>query len=698
MGRRTVLATAVSVTLSAALTTALAVSCASPSLLSRSSAQKGSRPHTSGLDLAGMDRSVSPSDSLFEFANGGWLHATDIPPDRAEVGTFSDLRVHVEDQLHGVVDDNQASPDSDTARKMGDLYLSCTDVARRDQLKATPLDPDFAVIDRLATPDDLVRYLGALQRTDFSDPIELGVRPDNRNSAVNITVAGQGNLTLPDRDYYLAADPMNVGVRDSYRAYAAKMLTLAGRPGADADAAAALDLETRLARIQQGTAANRDPLAAYNKLNVADAQARTGLDWKGYLTAYGMAEVKELVIAQPSYFSGFSELVRTVPMPAWKGYLRWHLLSDFAPYLSSEFVDTQFEFTNKVLGGPERNRELWRRGVACVNAGMGEALGELYTKQYFPADAKKRVDRLITNVVAAFRTSIDTLDWMSPATKAEARDKLAKLTVKTGYPYWYRDWSLLEVGRDDLIGNLRRASDLEARRDVTKLNQPAKTGEWDDHVTPQTVNAVYNASRNEITFPAAILQPPFFDVNADDAVNYGALGAVIGHEISHAFDDAGRQYDGAGNLRDWWTPADATAFGAKTNALVNRFNGFVPLPETHLDGKLTLGENLADLSGLSVAFKAYQAQLAAPAESGGGPSPVLDGFTGPQRFFLGYARLWRVKQRDPALRQSLRTDTHSPGRFRADGVANNLDDFYPTWDVKPGSPSYLTPAQRIRIW
>jgi predicted metalloendopeptidase len=686
--------------LAVALSTATALTaCAVPDLKKDEPLTKAPKDAqlSSGLDLNGMDRSASAGDSLFEFANGGWMHGTDIPPDRAEIGTFADLRVHVEDQLRTVVEQAESQPDGGTAQKVGDFYASCIDTSKRDELKAAPLNGDFAAVDKLADPVQLVSYLGTLQRFDISDPIRIVLRPENELNASNVVVAAQGDLTLPDRDYYISPDPKSVAVRDAYKAYIAKMLALAGTPNPDAAAASAFDLEIKLARLQWSGAQNQDPVATSTRFTIKDAQARTGLDWRAYLDAVGLDNAKDVVIAQPSYFTGLSDLVRSTPLPAWKSYLRWHLIANAAPYLSSDFVDAQFDFTSKYLGGAEKNREQWRQGISCVNAGMGEALGELYAKQYFSADAKKRVDRIVANVLASFKASIDTMDWMSPPTKAQAREKLSKLVVKTAYPYWWRDWSLMQVKRDDLIGNLRRAGDLEARRNHDKLGDPDRAGGWAE-ITPQTVNASYNALRNEATFPAAILQPPFFDPGADDAVNYGAIGAVIGHEISHAFDLQGRQFDASGKLRDWWTPADARAFKEKSDLLVARFNGFSALSDTKVDGKRTLGENMADLSGLSVAYKAFLAQQGAPSAAGGGKSPDLDGFTGAQRFFIGYARLYRSKVRDAALRQSLRTDPHSPGRFRTDGVVNNLDEFYTAWDVQPGEPAYLPPDQRIRTW
>jgi predicted metalloendopeptidase len=426
-----------------------------------------------------------------------------------------------------------------------------------------------------------------------------------------------------------------------------------------------------------------------------DAKARTGLDFKAYFATAGMDDVHQVLIPQPGFFSTLTQLVASVPLPQWKTYLRWRLLSDAAPYLSSDFVTTQAQFAIAVLGAPAAEAEPWRRGVACVNTGMGEALGQLYTNRYFSEEADKRAGRLVRNIVDTFRGSLDTAEWLSPAAKDAARDKLARLTIKIGHPHFLRDWSLLQVRRDDLIGNLRRSAELETTRDAAKSGRRVNPGDWD--VTPQTVSTGYDQTRNEITFPAALLQAPVFDVNADDAVNYGAMGALVAREISRGFDDQGHLYDASGNPRDWWTPADAAAFAAKTQPLLNRYNAFT-LAGTHINGQLTMRENIADLSGLTVAFKAYQATQAAPKTEGGGQSPVLDGFTGAQRFFLGYAQLWRSKKTDQAAREALNTDPHSPAQFRTDAVVNNLEEFYTTWDVKPGDPEYLPPQQRIHLW
>jgi predicted metalloendopeptidase len=649
----------------------------------------------SGLDLAGYDRSVRPQDDLYRFANGLWLQKTQIPPDMADYGSFSMLSQRAEQDQRTLIEqagtDAAAGNDGNTSneQKISDLYASFMDTARLDQLKATPLAPYFAAVDQLSSPADLVHHLGDIQHFDASNPIGLSISQDARDATHYITAVSQSGLSLPDRDYYLSSDPKQAAVRDQFRAYVAKMLTMAGQPDPAGSAQRILDLETQLAKVQWSAVRNRDALATYNKFSVADATKATGLDWASYLTGAGINQ-PNLVVSQPSYFSALSGLLTSVPLDTWKQYLRWHLVADYAPYLSSDFVDTRFDFMGRVLDGRQQNRERWRRGVTAVNKEMGEALGQLYVRRFFTPEAKQRADQLVRNIIGAYQTSIDNLDWMSPPTKAAAKEKLSKLAVKIGYPDRWKDYGALRVTRDDLIGNLDRGERLSHQRSLDKLGKPVDRAEW--FMTPQTVNAYYNPTMNEIVFPAAILQPPFFNADADQAVNYGAIGGVIGHEISHGFDDQGRRYDGDGNLRDWMAPADAAAFTAKTKALAALYTTFSPLPGTHINGELTLGENIADLSGLTVAHRAYLAAL------GGAPAPVMDGFTGEQRFFLGFAQIWRDKERDESLRSSLLTDPHSPGEFRADGVVPNVDAFYQAFDVKAGDRLFRQPQDRIHIW
>ncbi|HEX4358991.1 MAG TPA: M13 family metallopeptidase [Pseudonocardia sp.] len=650
----------------------------------------------SGLDVAGFDKSVRPQDDMYRYANGGWLGKTQIPPDMAEYGTFSMLSQRAEDDQRTLIE--QAGSDAagatgdgtaSNAQKISDLYASFMDTARLDQLKSTPLAPYFAAVDQLASPADLVRHLGDIQYFDASNPIGLSISQDAKDATHYITEVSQDGLSMPDRDYYLSTDPKQAAVRDKFRAYVAKMLTLAGQPDPAGSAAHILDLETQLARAEWSETRNRDAVASYNKFAVADAAKATGLDWASYLTAAGINQ-PNLVISQPSYFSTLSGLLTSVPLDTWKQYLRWHLISDFAPYLSDDFVNTRFDFVGGVLDGRQQNRDRWRRGVAAVNKAMGEALGQLYVGKYFTPEAKQRADQLVHNIIGAYQTSIDNLDWMSPPTKVAAKDKLSKLAVKIGYPDRWKDFGALRITRDDLVGNLDRAARVDHQRSLDKLGRPVDRGEW--FMTPQTVNAYYNPTMNEIVFPAAILQPPFFNADADQAVNYGAIGGVIGHEISHGFDDQGRRYDGDGNLRDWMAPADAAAFTAKTKALAAQYDKYSPLPGTHINGELTLGENIADLSGLTVSHRAYLAAV------GGTPAPVIDGYTGDQRFFLGFAQIWRDKERDESLRSSLLTDPHSPGEFRTDGVLPNVDAFYQAFNLKPGDHLFRQPQDRIHIW
>ncbi|HEY4004265.1 MAG TPA: M13-type metalloendopeptidase [Pseudonocardia sp.] len=648
----------------------------------------------SGLDLSGYDRGVRAQDDLYRFANGGWLNKTTIPPDRADFGAFTQLAMKSQADQRTIIDqargDKSAPPNSDQ-RKIGDLYNSFMDTAKLDQLGAAPLQPDFAAVDAVTNPAQLVQHLGDLQRIGGSNPVGLSVTQDAKDATHYITDISQGGLSLPDRDYYLNNDARSADIRAKYLGYVAKMLGLAGQPDPAGSAGRILDLETKLAQAQWTEVQNRDTVATYNKLALAAAtKATPGIDWTSYLYSAGITTEQNLIMDQPSFFTALGGLINSVPLDTWKQYLKWHLIQDDAPYLSSNFVDTRFDFVGKVLSGAQQQTERWRRGVGAVNNAMGEALGKVYVQRFFSPAAKQRALDLTHSIISAFNESIDKLDWMSPPTKQQAKDKLSKLAVKIGYPDRWKDYSSLVIKPDDLVGNLNRAGMLSHQRDLDKLGKPVDRSEW--FMTPQTVNAYYNPSMNEIVFPAAILQPPFFDANADDAVNYGAIGAVMGHETSHAFDDQGRLYDGDGNLRDWWTPSDAAAFTKKTQALVAQYNNYSPLPGTHVNGALTLGENIADLSGLTVSYRAYRASL------GLNQPAVIDGFTGDQRFFLGFAQIWRDKSRDEALHSSLLTDPHSPGEFRTDGVVPNVDGFYQAFGVKPGDHLYVPPPQRIHIW
>lgn len=670
-------------------------------------------PTGSGIRAQDMNHDVRPQDGLFEYANGEWLRATEVPEDRTEVGPTSDVAARVEEQDHTLLEDvahNRPTPGpSELARKVGDLYAGFMDTARVDQLRANPLAIDFAAVDKLVNGADVTNYLGILRSIDVPTPIALDVEPDRHDTTVEAAVARPAGLTLPRREDYLATDPGSVRIRAGLRDYVATMFALAAIPDPRAGAAAVLDLETRLAGLQSTEARNAGPDTAYVRLPVAEARARTGLDWESYLGAAD-ADTPDLVLAQPGYFAGLAALLNTVPLPTWKTYLLWRLLESSAPYLSSDFVETRAAFETTVPGMTRNDGPRWRRAVAAVDAVMGDGLGQLYAERYVPSAVTDRVQRIADGIVEAYRRDIGKLDWMSPPAKAEAQAKLTRMQVEIGTPHEYRDWSLLEVRRDDLLGNVRRAANVRVGRLLDSIGNRADDRDWGT-TTAQSTTVRYDRLRNALIVPAGILQPPFFDVEAEDAVNYGSIGAVIAHEISHAFDDTGRWYDASGAVRDWWTPADAAAYTVKVRALAARADG-VGLPPGYAprltaypqaptgaddaeagqppvpDERATVSEAVADLSGLPMAANAYRSSL------GRGSSPRIDGFTGPQRFWLGYARLRRVKPRD----QTGYVDPNDPARFRTDAVVDNLDAFYDAWDVKPGDLAYLAPERRIRFW
>jgi predicted metalloendopeptidase len=647
----------------------------------------------SGLSLEGFDRGVRPQDDLFRFANGTWLDTTVIPADRSNYGSFTLLDDEAQANVRAIVEEAARSPDKvpgSDAQKIGDFYLSFMDTARADALGLKPLAAELGRIEAIASAQDVNRYFGYSQRIGIAHPIWFSVDQDEKNTSVYISYAYQKGLTLPDRDYYLQTDEKFVAIRAKYLEYITRLLELAGETDAPALAQRIMALETRLATGQWTRVQNRDAVARYNKFTVEEADKLTpGLRWGEFLGAAGVP-VTELVIGQPSFFTALGAAVEEVPVEDWKAYLRYKLIDGYAPYLSAAFVDLHFDLHGRTLKGIEENRPRWKRAVESIDDTMGEIAGRLYVQKHFRPEAKRRMDELVANLVEAFRLSIDELDWMSPATKLEAQKKLASFTVKIGYPDKWKDYAALTIAADDLVGNLMRSAAVEHARYVGKLGKPIDRSEW--LMTPQTVNAYYNPSMNEIVFPAAILQPPFFNVAADDAVNYGAIGAVIGHEISHGFDDQGRKYDGAGNLRDWWTGDDEERFKQRAGKLVAQYAAFSPLEGMKVNGELTLGENIGDLSGLAVAFKAFELSRK------GKPPVVIDGFTDEQRFFLGWSQVWRRKYRDEELRSRLLTDPHSPSEYRTNGVVTNMSEFHRAFDLKPGDRLYRQPEERVEIW
>jgi predicted metalloendopeptidase len=673
--------------------------CAATLLLAGSVTERGwaaaaAQPLVSGLDVAYIDPSVRAQDDPYVRWNGKWLTNFEIPADKGNYDSFTYIDDKIQEQLRGIVEGLAQAPQASgsEAKKIADLYASFLDEARLEQIGVQPVLAQFAKIDALTSKDEVPALIARLNRTDINAPYDLSIDPDQKDSTRYAVTFGQSGLGLPDRDYYLKDDAKLKAIRDQYLEHIEKLFALAGEANAHESAAEILKFETAMAALQWTRVENRDPQKTYNKLALADlAQLMPGYAWDRYLQASGIVgKVDYVIISQPSYFTGLAKLIADTPLPVLKTYFKWHVLTASAPYLSKDFVAARFAFAGTVLNGIPQNQPRWRRGLRLVDRAMGEALGHLYVDQYFPPENKARMQKLVAGLLEAYRRDIKTLDWMGPQTKVGAEAKLAKLVTKIGYPSKWRDYSNLEIVRDDLLGNVLRADEFEYRRNIDKLGRPIDRSEWD--MSPQTVNAYYNPLMNEIVFPAAILQPPFFDAAADDAVNYGGIVAVIGHEVSHGFDDEGSQYDADGNLHDWFTKEDHERFAAKTKALVAQYDAYEPVPGFHVNGELTLGENIADNSGLTLAYKAYQQSL------GGKPAPVIGGYTGDQRFFLGWVQAWRGKVREAEEIQRIKTDPHSPDAVRGDAPLKNEPAFYGTFHVKPGDHMYLAPDQRVIIW
>jgi len=673
--------------------TPFALPLAAVALLSVASVASAQATRPSGIDTSAFDRSVRPQDDLFRFVNGGWLKRTPIPNDAASWGAFNELDERSRESMRTILEDasrSNAAAGSEE-RKVGDLYASFLDSARVEALGVTPLKGELARIAALTSSAELPAMFAHLARIGVARPFGAGVGADPKKSTTNAVQIGQSGLTLPDRDYYLNNDARMTAVRKSYAEYLAKLFTLAEQPDAAGAASRVIALETAIAGKQWERARNRDRNAIYNPMTVAKlAESTPHFDWKGYLGAAGIGAATDVIVNQPDYLVALDSIITATPIGTWREYLAAKLLDAYSPELSSPFVQARFDLRGKVLAGQLAQRARWKRAVQEVEGGLGEAAGKLYVARYFKPEAKARIDELIRNLREAYSIGIDSLEWMTPATKARAKEKLAQFTVKIGYPDKWRDYSSLDIKRDDLVGNVMRARQWAYDDNVAQYGKPVDKKRW--FMTPQTVNAYYQSTNNEIVFPAAILQPPFFDPKADDAVNYGAIGAVIGHEIGHGFDDQGRKSDGAGNLTDWWTADDAKAFEERAGRLGAQFEVLSPLEGAKVNPKLTMGENIGDLSGLAQAYRAYRISLK------GKEAPVIDGFTGDQRFFIGFAQIWRSNDREAALRQQLLSDPHSPGEYRANVPVANNEAFQRAFDLKPGDKLYRVPSDRVRIW
>ncbi|MCS0629292.1 M13 family peptidase [Telluria mixta] len=684
-------------TLLSALTLALLANAghAAEGAAAKNTAIKKGQTLSAGIATEYIEPAVRPQDDFYEYLNGKWMKTVEIPADKSSWGSFAKLRDDTLPQLRGIIEKAAAgNPAKGTdAQRIGDYYASFMDEAKLEQLGITPLNGELAKIAALKDKSELPALLAHLGKIGVNVPYDFGIHQDNKDSTKYVADIYQSGLGMPDRDYYLKADDAKLAdAKAKYLTHVEKTLALAGDKNAAANAKAIVDFETELAKVQWTKVELRDPIKAYNKVPLADmGKVAPDYDWNGYLQATGIAgKTTYVIVSQPTYLKGFAEISNKTSLDTWKAYLTMHLVDAYASYLNKAFVDERFDFYGKTLSGVKEQEPRWKRGVGAIERSQGESLGKLYVGEYFPPERKARMEALVKNLLVAYKQSIDKLDWMSPATKKEAQAKLAKFTPKIGYPNKWKDYSALVVSRDDLVGNVMRSRDVEYNRELNKLGKPIDRDEWG--MTPQTINAYYNPEMNEIVFPAAILQPPFFDANADDAVNYGGIGAVIGHEISHGFDDQGAQYDGDGNLRDWWTAADHKNFEAKTKMLVNQYNQFEPIKGYHVNGELTLGENIADNSGLAIAYKAYKISLK------GKKAPVIEGLTGEQRLYMGWAQVWRTKMREQQQIVQVKTDPHSPGQFRANGTLRNQPGFYDAFKVKQGDKMYLAPKERVIIW
>src|SRR5215475_10153556 len=645
----------------------------------------------SGIPVDELDPGSRPQDDLFRHVNGRWLARTEIPADRARESTFRILADQAENAVREIMEEAASAPEGSEERKFGDVYGSFMDADRAELLGSQPISPALAAARAVGSIPELLETLGRLQPLGIRGLYRLYVDTDPGDPERYLVFFGQGGISLPDESYY--REERFAGVRDAFTGHVRRMLELAGVPDADEAARRVFALETAVAGKHWDKVASRHREKTYNLFTWTGVLSE-GPDLRGWLTALDppAGAFDEIVLRQPSFSAGLASLLTDEHVPAWRDWLCWQVIHAAAGYLSDAFVQEDFDFYGRTLSGTPRLRERWKRGVSLVESAMGEAVGRAYVGRHFPPGAKERMDVLVANLLQAYRQSIQELAWMGTDTRRRALDKLAKFTPKIGYPVRWRDYSSLSINPADLMANVRAAHAFEFHRQLNKIGQPIDRDEW--FITPQTVNAYYSPGMNEIVFPAAILQDPFFDPHRDDAANYGAIGAVIGHEIGHGFDDQGSKYDGDGRLTDWWSAADRQAFEARTRSLIEQYSALAPkqAPDQHVNGALTIGENIGDLGGLGIAWKAYLVSLH------GEQAPVIDGLTGAQRFFLSWARAWRQKTRDEETIRRLVIDPHSPAEFRCNQIVRNLDEFYGAFGVGATDELWLEPAARVRIW
>jgi putative endopeptidase len=652
------------------------------------------------IDPKNMDTSVKPGDDFFSYANGAWIKRTEIPPEYSRWGAFNELIERNNDALHAIAEKASKTPvDPKLApetQKVGDYYASGMDEKTIEAMRAKPLQDEFNKIEMIKDRQDVLAEIAHLHSIGVNAFFDFGAGQDAKDSTRDIAQAVQGGLGMPDRDYYTKQDSEMKETREKYVAHVTKMLTSLGEPAEKAsdDAKKILALETKLAEASRTRVQLRDPIKNYNKMGVRQLQDLTpDWNWSDYFKKIELVDPGEINVHQPEFFKAANNVFRSTSLDDWKAYLRWQLINATAPDLSKDFVDEDFDFKERVLRGTQQIKPRWKRVVLSEDGEIGEALGKLYVGFYFPPEAKARALELVNNLKEALADRIKTLEWMDEPTKQEALKKLAAFTVKIGYPDKWLDYSLLQIDRGPFVLNTMRAEKFEADRDINKIGKPVDRTDWG--MTPPTVNAYYNSNMNEIVFPAGILQPPFFYPDADDAVNYGAIGAVIGHEMTHGFDDQGRQFDARGNLRDWWTPKSAEEFKKRSGAIVQQYNEYEPLPGLHVNGELTQGENIADIGGVKLAYAALQKALDKHPEA---RNKKIDGFTPEQRFFLSFAAIWRSKVRDEEQKLRIKTDPHSPAQFRVNGPLSDLPEFQKAFNIPDGSPMVRPADSRVNIW
>ncbi|MCL6524957.1 MAG: M13 family metallopeptidase [Thermoflavifilum sp.] len=648
------------------------------------------------LDFTGMDTTVKPGDNFYLYANGNWLKHTEIPPTQSSWGSFSILRDNALKNMRLILDsvaNDKQLPEGSIAKKVGDLYASGMDSATIERLGLAPLQADLQRIAALKTPTDILYFAAAEHKKGDGLLFRFYASPDDKNSVKMLAQFNQGGLGLPTRDYYFRTDSATKMVQQAYLRYVTRILTLSGEDSIQAqkDAHSIMQLETALAKVSKSPVELRDPYANYHKLTLQEINRITpGIEWKDFLHQLGVTDQDTVLVGQPEFYKGLAQQLKSTPIDLWRAYLRFHLISHYAPYLSTPFVEASFDYYGRTLRGQREQQERWKRMCAMVDNEMGDGLGKLYVQRFFPPAAKQRMMELVNNLQKTYEERIKHLDWMSDSTKQKAIQKLEAFTKKIGYPDKWKDYATVHIVRDSLIQNIQSCDAYEYNRMIAKIGKPVDRTEW--FMTPPTVNAYYNPSFNEIVFPAGILQPPFFYQNGDDAVNYGGIGAVIGHEMTHGFDDQGRQYDAEGNLRNWWTPEDSARFMQKAQLVIEQYNNSVILDSLHVNGKLTLGENIADIGGVAIAYAAFKNTPE------GKSNQLIDGLTPDQRFFLAYAQIWRMKNTDKLARLRLQTDPHSPEMYRVNNPLSDLTPFYVAYHVQPGDKMYRPDSLRVHIW